>query len=85
MIKVRKYLVDLLTNPNSRFRAIENSGGDSGSHLHLLGVHDSIFQHFLRASFCNILENLVLEPEPELVVDVEAAAPSTPASSGLSS
>lgn len=59
-----------LTNANNKFRAIENLGGCSGSHLHPGGVQDTTTQHRRKKPLFVILANLAyvaaLDIEAEL-------------------
>lgn len=52
-----------LTKANNTFSAILNSGGFSGSYLHLLGVPEMIDQHFLTSPVSNTRETLLGRPE----------------------
>jgi hypothetical protein len=46
-----------LTNPNKRFRAMENWSGFSGSHLHLGGVHETTPQNLRKKPFFGYFSN----------------------------
>ena len=70
-----------LTNPKSRFNAMLNFGGSSGSHLHRVGVQVTKFQHLLANELSLAWANLLFSSI--LAVDGVALA-SSPNSSFLS-